>query len=292
MTPPDPLSLVVAVIAVAVLGRFLDSALASARFADWRASLGRLWAALRAPHPEDLLQEVHRGFVTLFDLVYGRRALSLRRLGTSVLSSLLALFVLTLLMGYEHSVWRLGLEDVFEPVFSWEQLVLLVVSPLVLNLVPDWFSLAETRWVLGQARGRGPAALAGLFVLDLALTLVIFALGVALMQVVDLALVQQVFADPLQYDTKPLRGYLEWTLLPWGGLVFLLSTFVTSLFWLLYAGCFGVIRLLHRLLPVADFIYAEVRDSRQPGLTVAAFFNGLVILGYLLWLAAAWLFRG
>ena len=47
-------------------------------------------------------------------------------------------------------------------------------AAVVLNLVPDFFSLAETRVVLRWAKGRGPLGLAALAVLDLLLTVAIF----------------------------------------------------------------------------------------------------------------------
>jgi len=74
-----------------------------------------------------------------------------------------------------------------------------------------------------------------------------------------------------------------------GGLIFLLSTFVTSAFWLLYVLSFAFIRLLHHLLPAVNAVYYQIGRSQRPALTASAFFNGLLVLGYLLWTVGAWL---
>jgi len=285
----DLLVLISLMAVVALLGQALDALLRTERLAAWRQGVARLWARLNTPGAVGLTAAAHALFCDLFDAIYGRRIFSRRRGFASILSTGLALLVLTLILGYENTYWRYALEDSFEPAFDWEHFLLLAVSPLVLNLVPDFFSLVETRWVLARARGRKTAGVVGMLLLDLALTLIIFVLGVGLMYLVDRALIEYLFQDPNQWADRTLSHYFQWVFEPAGGLIFLLSTFVTSAFWLLYVLSFALIRLLHRLLPAVNYLYYEVGRSQRPALAASAFLNGLLVLGYLLRTVGAWL---
>jgi len=276
---PDLLVLVSLMAVVALLGQALDALLRTERLADWRWGMAHLWARFDTHGAAGLTADAHALFCDLFDAVYGRRALTRQRAFASILSTGLALLVLTLVLGYENTYWRYALEDTFEPAFDWEHFLLLAVSPLVLNLVPDFFSLVETRWVLERARHRGTAGVAGMLLLDLALTLIIFALGVGFMYLVDRALIESLFQDPRQWADRTLSRYFQWLFEPAGGLIFLLSTFVTSAFWLLYVLSFALIRFLHHLLPAVNAVYYQIGRSQRPALTASAFFNGLLVLG-------------
>lgn len=214
---PDLLVLVSLMAVVALLGQALDALLRTERLADWRWGMAHLWARFDTHGAAGLTADAHALFCDLFDAVYDRRALTRQRAFASILSTGLALLVLTLVLGYENTYWRYALEDTFEPAFDWEHFLLLAVSPLVLNLVPDFFSLVETRWVLERARHRGTAGVAGMLLLDLALTLIIFALGVGFMYLVDRALIESLFQDPRQWADRTLSRYFQWLFEPAGG---------------------------------------------------------------------------
>ena len=236
--PPGVTSVIVIVVAVAAVGAILDRQVLSNRLESWRRGVRRLWLKLNTPGASDLSQDAHKLFCGLFDLIYGKRTFTWRRVWASSASSLVALFVVTLVLGYENTVWFAveGWLDEFGRPAQLALLAIVVLFASFLNLIPDFFSLAETRWVLQLARGKGAGSIALLLVLDLILTTAIFVSGF-------LAFVLLTFAVAGDEGELDLAAEMTLVINPEEGLVFFLTTFVTSLFWIFFALTFFLISL-------------------------------------------------
>ena len=83
-----------------------------------------------------------RSFVAIFDALFGRRHLSLRCIATSVAASLLAVVALWLLLGLGQSTQ--------ERLAEVPELGQVLLIGLMVNVVADYISLLETRWLLGH----------------------------------------------------------------------------------------------------------------------------------------------
>jgi len=242
-------------------------------------------------------------FCDLFDYVYGEKTFSWHRVWASVLSSMIGLVVFTLILGYENTVWP----DIFSFMtefwrelsdYTWAEVwaepgllevavfvfILVPTVPVFFNLVPDYFSLTETRLVLRWAKGRGLAGISLLILLDFILTATIF----------NFAGFLWVLLSPEATGIWEQESLFVWftyyttQLIADDFLIFFLTTFITSLFWLLFALTFCLIWLFHRLSPLANFVYYEIGQSDRPAAALAALLNGVVIIVYMLWVALDW----
>ena len=273
---PSPAGIVVTVGTISILGILSDRFILGSRMEEWRNGVHELWVKLNTPGAKHLIQDANQLYCGLFDGIYGRRSFSWRRLWASSLSSIISLAVVTLILGYKNT----AMYDT--PFFAVRVFLSTVLLPL-LNLIPDFFSLIETRLVLRWSKGKRLLMISLLLILDLVLTSSIF-LGVLL------------FLGPLVDFVS--TGYWDWfsmdellSLLTEvsGVLPFFLTTFVTSLFWWLFVLTFGVIWIFHRMTPLANFVYREIGQSSKPVLICSAFLNSLIVIIYGIWATLAWL---
>lgn len=113
----------------------------------------------------------HQSFTTLFDAVFGRRHLSLRCFAVSAFFSLLAAGGLWLVMGYAGLFALRAASELTLGEF--------LTLALVINVLADYVSLLETRWLLSlMPRARPWLAQAGILALDLVLTAAIIWLAI------------------------------------------------------------------------------------------------------------------
>ena len=165
-------------------------------------------------------------FCDLFDAVYGKKFLSLRRFLRSGVLSVLTLFFVALLI---------GLDKTFSPDFPKNvEYFTSYFASLAINLVADYISLQETRWVLGRARSSSIMGVFGWVCVDLLLTLgiffAVFSVVYAAASAVALHIEMEVRTTLLEFLFSPASPLLDRSL----GLPFLLSTFGTSVIWLLF----------------------------------------------------------
>jgi Serine/threonine protein kinase len=142
----------------------------------------------------------------------------------------------------------------------------------VLNTVVDYFSLYETRWVLGRMSHSKHAGLdVAYLVLDLILTQTIFAFGVA----VVLLGTTLVFAPPegteISLLNAPLFGFfggyaIFYDLSSFSPTAY--STLFTSLWVWLYVGAGFLLRILQPILESLDWIKHLLDVERRPAETI------------------------
>ena len=122
------------------------------------------------------IMATHGLFCNLFDAIYGRRYWSRKRFVRSYYSSLLALGTVTLLLGWDSTVFSrlvdaVGTDHLYGMVWG------MSLAIFIMNPCADYFSLQETRWILGRHTNHSPAMLALLGLVDLAATSLIFLVG-------------------------------------------------------------------------------------------------------------------
>lgn len=168
------------------------------------------------------LQQLPAIFVDMFDKLYGRRALSRRRFLVSVASSLLAVAVISFIWSSTMpNTWSL-----YQNNWSSTGTLWFVTGIVFFNLIPDYFSYLETRYVMGIVVT--PAGLRRLLIwllLDALATLALATLAAVVFGLVIL--------KPLNGPAFSLAAFLKsafvngWTLRSPIG-IFLWSTFLTS----------------------------------------------------------------
>lgn len=298
---PSLSSVVILVVTFAALAAALDKFALRSHLDSWRQSVADLWRKLNTEGARELAQDANTLYCDLFDHIYGKSAFSRRRVRTSSATSLLALLVVTLLLGYQNTFFAVRFEHLNQAlaiISIWHRLAIYAVLVLLLfsflNLLPDFVSVMGTRLVLDWSKGKGPLGISLLMILDLVLTTIVFYVVFALLMITlaigVFGIVALLGGPPV---TQGLRGLWEnWTtpsslftllLAAENFLVFFLTTFVTSVFWILFLTTFGVIWLFHRVSPLAKFVYEAIGRSHNPALTLSACLNFLVLVAYAIW---------
>ena len=287
---PDVVSLTVLIITLAALGSALDTFVLKSRLKIWRTKVRRLWKELNTPGARGLTQHANQLFTDLFDHVYGTDHFSNRRVKTSAISTTLGLLVFTLLVGLPPRWSDLLTTGYWTPPFFELQIPIpsffkFLLGGLIVNYVADFVSLIETRLILRLSRDRGLVGVLLLLVVDFVLTSLIF-LGILELILIFPQIWTYLVTDvQLRDELRTLIRELSsaGVLSSKGLLVFYLSTFVTSMFWALYVLSFLIVLVLHRLSPLANFVYVEIVRSDRPAAAFTAFLNGLLIIGYVAW---------
>ena len=276
---PNITSFIAVVIFIAATGAALDKLVLGRRLDAWRRKIAQLWIKLNTPGARGLAQDANQLYCDLFDYIYGSKAFSRRRVWASILSSMIGLVVISLIIGYESSVWHRIVRGLGRQDLTYLTYIIYVLFPVLLNFVPDFFSLIETRFVLKWSKGRGPLGIVFLIILDLVLTATIFMLGCFLLYIVFSLTSGRGMSLSDFLGPFPDALFEAWSLL-----IFFLTTFVTSFFWILFILTFGIIWIFQRVSPLANFVYYQIGQSDRPATALSAFVNGLVIMGYTLWI--------
>ena len=160
-----------AIITLFAVAAVTDRVLTEDAVRAWRDSTLTFRRRLRELDAGAAMREANRWFGGLFDAIYGERFVSRRRFIGSCLSSTFALTFIILLLGWLEEMTNIrGGGDVM----ARRTVLDALMFGFALNLIPDYLSLQETRWVLKRAEGARPLVLSGWFVFDLAATTAIF----------------------------------------------------------------------------------------------------------------------
>lgn len=232
-------------------------------------------------------------FISLFDAVFTEDLFSWSCFKRSALVSIGTVLLLLV------SVIGVGLipADVFWSLLqsegnpAWYNFLAFLSWALPFNVVVDYFSLLESRFVLGRmSRSDRPITHVAYLLLDLALTAFIFAGAVALMQPLVLFLFQggPLFtAEGLHAIWVQIRDALSvmgWNLLhaDQPPVVMIYSTLFTSVWVWLYAGAGLALRLLYPVLRGLDTLKGQFDVETRPvysmGLLLAIVATGLFAL--------------
>ncbi len=260
------------------LAAIADHFILSPRLKPFHQGLETLWTTFNDSNAKDLTFIYNSLFCDLFDLVYGEKMFSRRRLITSTISSISAYFILFSLTYYitvyaysgdlaSADMTSLSIGHIFSGLFS----------IAVLNLIPDFISLAETRLVLRWSKNCGLLGMSFFIVIDIIFTFVVFfVFGVVatLFFIVDGSGYLGMSVDKIPDMLIGLDG---------GDLniiffVSLATTFFTSFFWICFVVLFILTRVAYRFFPFTKFLYEQIAQSGKPITAVAGFFNIIFLI--------------
>lgn len=230
----------------------------------------------------------------MFKKVFGKKHLSWRCFMMSSLFSVLAVVVLSVV--FFQIEGRRGREVMLD----WDDVLFLAGAALVLNLIPDYISLLETRIVIRfMCRVNKLPAMFGYLALDALLTFLIF-LGLG--SLVGVMVVLYIFSDLM----APIRGVEdfvnvhaevvgsivsaftfsgEWRFVA----IFLYSTFFTSVWVWLTALGWGATLLLAKSPPLLNFMNRVLPIDTHPMRSIGEVAAVIVCLGYWGLSAATWI---
>lgn len=158
---------------------------------------------LRNLNLEGKLANWPTAFVAVFDGIFGKKHFSWRCFSRSCIASILAVLMLTIFW------WALN-PEVFYAYFLnedfTETLGMYIFISFVFNLIPDYFSLFETRYIIGKLRNVNSTTKIIVFlVIDIVATAFIFFAGVA----ISIFIVNRIAGDPMYMYLDTLLGVVE-----------------------------------------------------------------------------------
>lgn len=186
-------------------------------------------------------------FALLFDTIFGKRHLSWRCFSRSSLASVFAVGVMIV-------VWYRLNPDAVETFTGihglFTSVVFVTAIAVVLNVLPDYFSLLESRFVIDLMKDcRKPICFVSLIFLDIGLTVAIFVLClVVLILFVNVIIsgesIQHYDVNYFSQELRKLASMENTRDEPAFG-IFFYSTFFTSSWVWIYAGAVGTARFLN-----------------------------------------------
>lgn len=210
-------------------------------------------------------------FCNVFDNIYGRSSVSMKRIVLSSAFSLLFVAFMVLLFGYRKTI--------FGSDITTDVMVVFVMT----NLFADFISLTETRWVLEKARGKRVYALGLWLIVDILLTTLIYfivfylaLLGYFTLQDLELG---PTFMDALVIPYEEPGEFILLLLSVEVALPFFVSTYGTSVVWFFFAASAVVIRILSGSPRVFRLLIGAVGVSEAPARIVGVIMIILVLAG-------------
>ena len=251
------------VLVLLVTASLIDWLLTEEAVANLRLSSARAGERLATLVVSDTILDANAWFRQVFDAVYGKSFWSWRRFYRSSFFSVTIFLFALLIIGIENTAF--GSESIH--VVNWPA-VFAVFVPL--NLLADFLSLQETRWVMERASGKSLLGVSRWVGVDLALTTMIYmTLAVAIFSVRGIL---TGYIAP--FDT----GFILMLVTPGEGLPFFVSTFGTSILWLAFVSfAVGTTILKHNYRSI-ELLVSAVRGSPAPARAVAGLVTVPVIV--------------
>lgn len=193
--------------------------------------------------------ETPRLFIDAFDRIFGDKHLTLRCFSISCVASIMVVFVMNIL-------WH-----VLSPISITENIIenslVFLLGALIINLIPDYISLYETRRILHYAEHAGIKRPIVLLVFDLIITGVIFACGfgiIGFLLGVDISS-GQFWSEMIlfqRFQNDPPIGILFY------------STFFTSIWMYLFIASSICAKFVYSLGHIGNWIMAFLDVEKKP----------------------------
>jgi len=292
-------SFVMTIIGILITAFLVDWVLKEDKAVAWRKATAGWWSRLDTLNWRQLRISSNIKFLRLFDVIYGATFISRKRIIASVISTVLGFTFVVGVLGWRNTILNRWIVDTgwfwkgdFSQVTprAYRELVTILLTPL-LNLIPDYLSLQETRWVLYRCAGRRSPNLFKWFVIDLVATSLIFLLVFILL--VDPLLIGiwgsgsplRVFGRYMEYLVNTASRSIYATFELEGILIFFLTTFFTSVLWILFLFFAVFVRTCQLCSPFLRILLSTMATSESPARSAAGFLCVFVAVAYgILWL--------
>ena len=262
-------------ILVSTTGALADHFYTQGKLQRFRIELSSYWSSFLSKNSVDLTQKTNQLFIKLYDDLYGERTFSRHRFIASLTASISTYVVvgIFLYLGFSEEAKNIH--------FTFSHITAAAVSVALLNLIPDFISLAETRLILVWAKHRGLMGILFFIIVDVLATTLIFLLSFLLVVILFTEnIVPYTLEKPL-YDL--FEKVLDDTFAIAIFLVALITTFVTSLMWILFVLTYLITRFFYLFLPLAKHVYEQISVSEKPISAIASFVNVLIFAIWLMW---------
>lgn len=244
---------------------------AKRKVADWIKSMA-------AKSVSQTVVESPRWFIEAFDRIFGVRHRTRRCFDRSCVASILAVFIMII-------VWAVLNPTAWQQFLSSNEcefvILFILLIALSFNVVPDYLSLLETRWILRRVAQAGIKELIVLLVLDVIITGGIFVCGWGILTLIICMVNGEsvgVFVDVMLeflnicIQLQPLRDPPDFP--PIG--IFFYSTYFTSVWFYVFVASSIAAKLLYSLGRVGNRVMALLKVEEKPFQSM-----GLIVVGFL-----------
>lgn len=248
------------------------TSVAKRKVADWLNSIA-------TKSISQTIVESPRWFIEAFDRIFGDRHLSLRCFSRSCVASIMAVLVITIM-------WVVLDPTSFKRFFSSEGVAgifAILVFALMLNLVPDYLSLLETRLILRRVAHAGAKSLIVVMILDVIITGGIFFCWVVAIFLI-LALV---IGEPVGVNVDEYLEFLSGLILfrvyedpPITLGIFFYSTYFTSVWLHLFIVSSVATNLLYSLGRIGNWVMALLDIEGKPFQSMGLIAVGLLTIAF------------
>ncbi|MGB2728400.1 MAG: hypothetical protein WBD09_07970 [Halobacteriota archaeon] len=226
--------------------------------------------------------ESPRWFIEAFDRIFGDRHLTRRCFLRSCGASILAVFVMTVVWAVlDPTSCQRFTAEVEHPILF---ILLILLIALFLNLVPDYISLLETRWILRKVAQAGIKKLIVLLVLDVIITGGIFVCGLVITGILigcsegDPIEVVVEFVDEFSEILNALILFTTVDEPPFG--IFFYSTYFTSVWFYLFVASSIATKLLYSLGRIGNRVLVLLKVEEKPFQSMGLIVVGLLTLAF------------
>ena len=274
------IGLVVTVALVMALAAVVDQLLDENAVREWRTKSHHMAREVRRLNVAELTTSANKWFLGLFDAIYGDRPMSIKRFTRSGISSLLALVLSSIILGWDRTPLGAYADSKISGLLGIAELEVVIGGSflavlILINLVADYASLAETRMIMRLSQDSSFYGLLVWAAIDLVFTTIVFFIFFFVIAV------HIYFGEPIltlsQYFEVMVRD-LDAFLSAEIYFTFLLSTFFTSALWIMFLSVNLVVRVVARSSKIVAFAFRTIAESDAPAKTAGGLICILIAL--------------
>jgi hypothetical protein len=224
-----------------------------------------------------IILECPRLFIESFDSFFGKNHLSIKCFIRSSLVSIVVILIIGFLLRGHPSFNPFSLDIVSSSIAGIVYVLFLFILSILLNVIPDYISLLETRYIIHQSIDRNVIYLLFIILLDFFISGLIYILIAGLISYSVLGLME---ANLLKYYLNIYVYMYHFTSMCLGGgyTIFFLSTYFTS-FWMYMLLIFGItIKIAYPIINVSKHLVVEEKPFQSIGLLLIIIFTIITIL--------------
>lgn len=146
-------------------------------------------------------------FISIFDRIFGEKHISWKCFFRSCIASVSVVLIMTLITysvtGYivDEVYFHSSVHGEYYLDWNWVDAILFLFVTLILNVIPDYFSLLETRWMLNWMLRRQKIIMRSLvIIIDLLLTAAIFLMAFSMLKFLIGYSMNSIWGGPLDFS--------------------------------------------------------------------------------------------
>lgn len=220
-------------------------------------------------------------YIRAFDAFFGEKHVSVKCFLRSSLASIVSILIIGFVLRNYSSVNPFSLDIVFSDIAGIAYVMFLLILSIILNIIPDYFSLLETRRIIHYSVNQNISVLAFIILLDFIFSGAIYIIIAGFISYSMLDLMQ---ANLINYYENIYDYMYHFAAMCIGGgyTIFFLSTYFTS-FWMYLLLLFSIItKIVYFLtkfsLDISKYFVVHEKPFQFIGIILIIMFTIIIII--------------